>query len=234
MTRAVVIGGSLGGLTAALVLRDQGWEVDILERSPNPLERRGTGIVVHPTTVRYLVERVGKPIGDIGLPPSSIRYLGADGSIAHEQPCAYRFASYFELYRGLLDAFGTERYHLSNELAHLDNRDDAAVLSLSDGWTFTTDLVVCADGIRSAGRRIMVPEARPRYAGMWPGAAPLTVPSSAVAQRACCWMHYLPNLLGRPRADLSDTRPGRRRAVQLALVSEPFARTRAHGPAHRP
>ena len=165
MTRAVVIGGSLGGLTAALVLRDQGWEVDILERSPNPLEGRGTGIVVHPTTVRYLVERVGKPIGDIGLPPSSIRYLGADGSIAHEQPCAYRFASYFELYRGLLDAFGTERYHLSNELAHLDNRDDAAVLSLSDGRTFTTDLVVCADGIRSAGRRIMVPEARPRYAG---------------------------------------------------------------------
>ena len=73
MTRAVVIGGSLGGLTAALVLRDQGWEVDTLERSPNPLERRGTGIVVHPTTVRYLVERVGKPIGDIGLPPSSIR-----------------------------------------------------------------------------------------------------------------------------------------------------------------
>ena len=163
--------------------------MDILERSPNPLEGRGTGIVVHPTTVRYLVERVGKPIGDIGLPPSSIRYLGADGSIAHEQPCAYRFASYFELYRGLLDAFGTERYHLSNELAHLDNRDDAAVLSLSDGRTFTTDLVVCADGIRSAGRRIMVPEARPRYAGMWPGAAPLTVPSSAVARRACCWMH---------------------------------------------
>src|SRR5258705_1047035 len=127
MTRAVVIGGSLGGLTAALVLRDQGWEVDILERSPNPLEGRGTGIVVHPTTVRYLVERVDKPIGDIGLPPSSIRYLEADGSIAHEQPCAYRFASHFELYRGLLDAFGTERYHLSNELAHLDNRDDAAL-----------------------------------------------------------------------------------------------------------
>jgi 2,6-dihydroxypyridine 3-monooxygenase len=129
------------------------------------LEGRGTGIVVHPTTVRYLVERAGKSVGDIGLPASSIRYLGADGSIAHEQPCAYRFASYFELYRGLLNAFGAERYHLSNELAHLANWDDAAVLSLSDGRTFTTDLLVCADGIRSAGRRIMVPEARPRYAG---------------------------------------------------------------------
>jgi 2,6-dihydroxypyridine 3-monooxygenase len=165
MTRAIVIGGSLGGLTAALVIRDQGWDVDVLERSPNPLEGRGTGIVVHPTTVRYPVERAGKPIGNIGVPAHRLRYLGADGSIAHEQPCAYRFASYVELYRGLLDAFGNERYHLSNELAHLDNRDDAATLSLSDGRTFTADLVVCADGVRSTGRRIMVPEAQPRYAG---------------------------------------------------------------------
>jgi 2,6-dihydroxypyridine 3-monooxygenase len=165
MTRAIVIGGSLGGLTAALVLRDQGWDVDVLERSPNPLEGRGTGIVVHPTTVRYLVERVGKSIGDIGVPAHSLRYLGVDGSIADEQPCAYRFASYFELYRGLLDAFGTERYHLSNELAHLDNRDDATIVSVTNGRTLAADLVVCADGVRSTGRRIMVPEARPRYAG---------------------------------------------------------------------
>jgi 2,6-dihydroxypyridine 3-monooxygenase len=181
MTRAIVIGGSLGGLTAALVLRDQGWDVDVLERSPNPLEGRGTGIVVHPTTVRYLVERAGKSIGDIGVPAHSLRYLEADGSVADEQPCAYRFASYFELYRGLLDAFGTERYHLSNELAHLDNRDDATIVSLTNGRTLAADLVVCADGVRSTGRRIMVPEARPRYAGYvtWRG----TIDSAELSDR---------------------------------------------------
>jgi 2,6-dihydroxypyridine 3-monooxygenase len=165
MMRAIVIGGSLGGLTAALVLRDQGWDVDVLERSPNPLEGRGTGIVVHPTTVRYLVQRAGKSIGDIGLLVHRLQYLDKHGSIADEQPCAYRFASYFELHRGLLDAFGTERYHLSNELAHLDNQGDAATLSLTDGQTLAADLVVCADGIRSTGRRIMLPDAQPRYAG---------------------------------------------------------------------
>jgi 2,6-dihydroxypyridine 3-monooxygenase len=165
MMRAIVIGGSLGGLTAALVLRDQGWDVDVLERSSKPLEGRGTGIVAHPTTVRYLVERVGISIGDIGLPAHRLQYLATDGSIADVQPCAYRFASYFELYQGLLDAFGTERYHLSNELAHLDNRDDGTTLSLADGRTVTADLVVCADGIRSTGRRIMLPDAQPRYAG---------------------------------------------------------------------
>ena len=88
MTRALVVGGSLGGLTAALVLRDQGWDVDVLERSAVPLQDRGAGIVAHPTTVRYLVERVGKAIGDIGVPASRRRYLGDDGSVAHEQPCA--------------------------------------------------------------------------------------------------------------------------------------------------
>jgi 2,6-dihydroxypyridine 3-monooxygenase len=165
MMRAVVVGGSLGGLTAALVLRDQGWDVEVLERSSNPLEGRGTGIVAHPSTVRYLVERAGKSIGDIGLPAHRLQYLDTDGSIIDEQPCAYRFASYVELYRGLLDAFGTERYHLSNELAHLDNRGDTATLSLTDGQTLAADLVVCADGIRSTGRRIMVPDAQPRYAG---------------------------------------------------------------------
>ncbi|MDT5076353.1 MAG: 2,6-dihydroxypyridine 3-monooxygenase [Mycobacterium sp.] len=181
MTRAIVIGGSLGGLTAALVLRDQGWDVEVLERSPNPLEGRGTGIVVHPTTVRYLVERGGKSLGDIGVPAHSVRYLGADGSIVDEQPCAYRFASYFELYRGLLDAFGTERYRLANELAHLDNRDDATIVSLTNGRTIAADLVVCADGVRSTGRRIMLPEARPRYAGYvtWRG----TIDSAELSDR---------------------------------------------------
>jgi 2,6-dihydroxypyridine 3-monooxygenase len=165
VSRAVVVGGSLGGLTAALVLRDQGWDVEVLERSAIPLQGRGAGIVVHPTTVRYLMERAGKAIGDIGVPASRLRYLGDDGSVAYERPCAYRLASYFELYQGLLDAFGTEHYHLSSQLAHLENRGDKVALSLADGQTLTTDLAVCADGIRSTGRAILLPDAHPRYVG---------------------------------------------------------------------
>jgi 2,6-dihydroxypyridine 3-monooxygenase len=182
MMRAVVIGGSLGGLTAALLLREQGWDVDVLERSPNPLEGRGTGIVVHPTTIRYLVERAGKRIGDIGLPARTIQYLDTDGSVAHEQPCAFRFASYVELYRGLLDLFGADRYHLSKELAHLDNRVNSTTVSLTDGQTITADLVVCADGIRSTGRRILVPDAHPRYAGYvaWRG----TIDGAEISSRS--------------------------------------------------
>src|ERR1700730_6352402 len=139
MSRAAVVGGSLGGLTAALVLRDQGWDVDVLERSAVPLQGRGAGIVAHPITVRYLVEGVGKAIGDIGVPASRLVYLGDDGSVAYERPCAYRLASYYEL--------------------------DQVVLSLTDGQPLTADLAVCADGIRSTGRAILVPDAQPRYVG---------------------------------------------------------------------
>jgi 2,6-dihydroxypyridine 3-monooxygenase len=47
------MGGSLGGLTAGLVLRDIGCDVTVCERSRTPLEGRGAGIVLHPATVRY-------------------------------------------------------------------------------------------------------------------------------------------------------------------------------------
>ena|SRR5665213_1069848 len=46
--RATVVGGSIGGLTAALLLRDEGWDVHVHERSPAALQSRGAGIVVHP------------------------------------------------------------------------------------------------------------------------------------------------------------------------------------------
>ena len=232
--RAIVIGGSLGGLTAALVLRDQGWDVDF-SNYPNPLEGRGTGIVVHPNTVRYLVERAGKPIGDMGLPAHRIQYLDTDGSIADEQPSAYRFASFMEVYRGLLDAFGTERYHLSKELAHLDNRGDSATLSLTDGKALAADLVVCADGIRSTGRRILVPDAHPRYAGYvaWRG----TVDSAEISGRSASILLDAFTYQILPRGHLlTYAIPGPRRlcAVQLALVSEHRAGRPSHGPAHRP
>ena len=47
-----VVGRSIGGLTAALVLRDLGCEVDVFERSGTALEARGAGIGLHPMTTR--------------------------------------------------------------------------------------------------------------------------------------------------------------------------------------
>ena len=54
-----VVGGSIGGLTAALVLRDAGCDVRVFERSPAALTTRGAGIAILDSTLKYLVERGG-------------------------------------------------------------------------------------------------------------------------------------------------------------------------------
>ena len=66
--RAVVVGGSLGGLDAALWLGDAGWDVTVLERSASPLEGRGAGIALHPATVRYLAEHGVADLAEISAP----------------------------------------------------------------------------------------------------------------------------------------------------------------------
>ena len=53
--RALVIGGSLGGLFAAHLLRNDGWKVDVFERVPDELAGRGAGIVTHPELFDALV-----------------------------------------------------------------------------------------------------------------------------------------------------------------------------------
>ena len=45
--RAIIIGGSLGGLFAGNMLQQAGWEVDIFERSAWDFDIRGVFIVFH-------------------------------------------------------------------------------------------------------------------------------------------------------------------------------------------
>ncbi|MFZ9151595.1 MAG: NAD(P)-binding protein, partial [Burkholderiales bacterium] len=61
--RALVIGGSLGGLFAANLLHRQGWDVQVYEQSAEPLAGRGAGIITHPDLFAAL-ERIGIPIDE--------------------------------------------------------------------------------------------------------------------------------------------------------------------------
>ncbi len=180
-SRAAVVGGSIGGLTAALLLRDSGWDVDVFERSATVLEGRGGGIVLHPATIRYPVERAGAAPADLGVSVTWLRYLDGVGRAAHEERCSYRFTSYDVLYRRLLECFGHERYHLGEECIGL--REPASpCLAFASGRLADADLVVFADGINSFGRGLLAPAAEPHYAGYvaWRG----TVDDALVAPSA--------------------------------------------------
>lgn len=165
LPRVGVVGGSLGGLTAALVLRDLGCEVDVWERSTAELESRGAGIVVLDETLRYLRERTTIHDDDVTIATSTLRYLDADGSVVHERPQPYRYSGWHTIYRALLGRFDQARYHLGAEVSGFGSEGDEVRVDLGDGVSTHVELLLCADGIGSAARRRLLPDVTPAYAG---------------------------------------------------------------------
>ena len=159
--RVAVVGGSIGGLTAALVLRSLGCEVDVYERASAPLEGRGAGIVLHRETLRWPTGPGGVPVERMSTPCRALRYLARDGSVAYERPSDLRFTAWNTLYRNLLGDFGEERYHRGAAAADVA---DGGV-RLAGGALARADLVVAADGVDSTLRRRLLPGVRWRPAG---------------------------------------------------------------------
>jgi 2,6-dihydroxypyridine 3-monooxygenase len=174
MPRTAVVGGSLGGLTAALFLRDIGCDVVVYERSSSELEARGAGIAVLRQTLRYPVERRGVPVERFCTRTDWIRFLGPDGGIRHEQRHRYSFSSWNALYRTLLEAFDPDRYVLGREMSSFQSDEHGVRVEFSDGGRTQVDLLVCADGISSESRQALFPEVAPRYSGYvaWRGVVP--------------------------------------------------------------
>jgi 2,6-dihydroxypyridine 3-monooxygenase len=179
--RVLVAGGSIGGLTAAALLRDLGCEVDVYERSRSALEDRGAGIVVLPVTERYFTEQGGED-DRVSLELSYWTYVDREGRVLSADPDHFRFSGWSTIYRALLDAFGSKRYHLGREMVGFDNRPDGVTLHLVDGTSVDGDLLVCADGLLSTARSILMPEVEPEYAGYvaWRG----TTPEAALSEKA--------------------------------------------------
>lgn len=174
MPRVIVMGGSVGGLTAALVLRDAGCDVRVFERSSAALQARGAGIAALDATLRYLTERGGYQPSDLCSATGWIRFLNTDGSVRHEQRHRYRFSSWNTIYRALLGLFGHDRYLLGSEVVGFDPGGGDVAVTLADGSRAEADLLVCADGISSAARTALLPQVTPAYAGYvaWRGTLP--------------------------------------------------------------
>src|SRR5208282_5251522 len=78
--RALVAGAGIGGLTAALALAREDFEVEIFERAP-ALEEFGAGLQLGPNATRIL-RRLGvlEAVGGFAIAPRAIRVLrGRDG-----------------------------------------------------------------------------------------------------------------------------------------------------------
>jgi 2,6-dihydroxypyridine 3-monooxygenase len=172
--RAAIVGGSLGGLHAALLLRDLGVEVDVYERSPAELVQRGAGIGFLPESARYLVERAGVGVDRISVATSHIRYLDRRGRLIYDGLHAYRFSSWNTVYRGLKRRIDASRYHLGHEMTGWVDKGDAVEVHLAGAASRSVDLLVCADGVGSTARVRLLPAVEPSYSGYvaWRGMVP--------------------------------------------------------------
>jgi 2,6-dihydroxypyridine 3-monooxygenase len=162
--RAAVIGGSIGGLTAALLLRDLGFTVDVYERATQPLDGRGGGIIVQPETMRWFRERSSRRPHTLSTFSQFVRYLGPANKILHQEVKESAFTSWSVIYGALLSDFDAYRYHLGHTVSGLRHETETVQIEF-DGRTSTeAELVVCADGISSTSRRLLLPKAERRYA----------------------------------------------------------------------
>ena len=182
--KVAVIGGSLGGLMAAVALRGAGCAVDVYERVPQRLEGLGAGLRIVPEMASLLEDRAGINLRDASTFTPFFRQIGAGNRVVANLPIPGQFTSWGALHRALSSAFEAAHYHRGEACVGVDPQPDCIAVRFASGRVERVDLVVFADGILSTGRRLIAPEARLAYAGYvtWRGYLPAADLSAATRE----------------------------------------------------
>jgi 2-polyprenyl-6-methoxyphenol hydroxylase-like FAD-dependent oxidoreductase len=165
MRRALVIGGSLGGLLAAHLLRSEGWDVTVLERNAEDLTGRGAGLSTHPQLLEVLAHLGIDFDASMGVRLDQVICLDRQGRVLLEERTRRLMSSWGRLYRALRDAFPSASYRLGMALVRVDQDETGVTARFANGAQERGDLLVAADGMRSTVREQYLPAAQPRYAG---------------------------------------------------------------------
>src|SRR5262245_25140002 len=136
---ALVVGGSMSGLLAALLLERAGWEVDVFERVESELAGRGAGIVAQPDLIATL-RRLGVEI-------TTRKILDASGRLAGEFACPQVLTAWERVYRALRDAFPAQHYHRGRGVRAFEPSESSVVARFADGGSAEGELLVGADGL---------------------------------------------------------------------------------------
>lgn len=174
---AIIAGGGIGGLSAAIALQAAGWFTVVCEQAAK-LQSVGAGIVLAANAMQALallgiadrVREVGAPVGiaEIRTPNGQlIRALPV-----RQQAVRYGTHSYL-IHRAELQTILLERLSeasvggvlLRRRVTGWEQNDAAVAVRFEDGSSDTADLLVGADGIHSVIRRRLAPDDTLRYAG---------------------------------------------------------------------
>ena len=219
MAHALVVGGSLGGLMAAVLLARSGHAVTVLEKAAGSMDGRGAGIVTHRALEEGL-RRCGMPADfALGIAVPGRVTLDSAGRVlgAMEMPQVLTsWSRLYQLLHGLQAQLPQVRYRQGVTAQSVEQDADGVRLHTSEG-TFEGDVLVAADGIRSAIRQQLWPEVQPQYAGYvaWRGLTDEAVLSrgtrEAIFERFGFCLPAGEQMLGYPVAGAGNsTQPGER------------------------
>jgi len=171
-----VIGGGIGGLTAALCLQRAGLDVHLYEQAAR-LSEVGAGIQISPNASRVL-HQVGlaESLAATGVKPLAIHQRRwDDGRTLLRAPLAEALEEtfgfpYYQMHRAdLLTALATavpaERVRLGHRLVGLTDHEDGVEARFANGHTVRSDVLVGADGIHSTVREWMLGAEDARFTG---------------------------------------------------------------------
>jgi 2-polyprenyl-6-methoxyphenol hydroxylase-like FAD-dependent oxidoreductase len=186
--RVVVVGAGIGGLTAALALRESGFDVHVYEQA-RALREVGAGLALGANAVRIL-HRLGlaEALRAVGVRSESWDFRDwQSGAVLGRVPLAEageaRWGAPFynahraDLHDALRAAVGNEHITLGACCVSVEEHGSEVAIGFADGRHETGDLVVGADGIHSVVREYVAGPDQPTWWPQvaWRGLAPATI-----------------------------------------------------------
>ena len=178
--KALIVGGGIGGLSAALHLERAGWEVSVVEQREG-LSEVDTGLSLWAFASRRLAElglegplaAIGRPMDRVVHRTRSDRQLSeVDVSRASERVGAPTYEVHRSRLQAMLaQALGDERIRFGRRCVGCAQNGRRPVARFADGTTEEADVVVGADGVHSAVREAVAGPVELRRAelGVWRG-----------------------------------------------------------------
>jgi len=171
-----IIGGGIGGLTAALSLLQAGFDVHVYEQA-RTLREVGAGIVISPNATRIL-HRLGlaQPLAQLGVRPREWHQRRWDDGrilqrteLAEAAVAAFGYPHY-QSHRAdvqvmLANAMPPERLHTGHRLKAIIDHGDHVEATFDDGTNISADMLVGADGIHSVVRGLLFGADKPHFTG---------------------------------------------------------------------
>ena len=174
--RVLIVGAGIGGLTAAIALRQAGIDARVYEQATE-LHEVGAGVQLSPNATRILIRLgLGEALAPVGSRPEAIEHRRwEDGRVLLRQPlgelCERTFgAPYYHAYRPdllavLSAALPPGVVHLGHRCVAITEGGDAVETRFDNGATAVGDAVIGADGIHSTVRTMLLGPESPRFSG---------------------------------------------------------------------